>query len=448
MKKNEEFEVEIEDMGANGEGIAHKDGVTIFVPFSVTGETALIHILKVKDNIAWAKVLEVKESSAVRINPKCKYFMKCGGCVLEHVCDEFELNTKRQKIITAFKKIAGYEPQNVEMFNSNQMYGYRNKCAFPVREIDGVSCVCMFKGNTHTPIKIDRCELADESINKIISVFNKFLQVNKIKSYDEESNTGLVKFLVVRVVGGVPLVTIVLNGKKLPNISNFVEDLLKLFNKFGLNINVNTTNNNVILSSQFDHVFGEKELILNEFGISYPVSSLSFLQINDYVKNMIYSKVLEKIKCDDIVIDAYSGAGLLSAIMAQKAKMVYGIEIIPDATINANNLIKNNNITNLKNINGDCAVELPRLVRDLNEQNIKVVLDPPRKGCDKKVVDSIINAGVETVIYISCNPATLARDAKLLFDAGYIMPSVSGYNMFPQTEHIETLAIFEKRSNS
>jgi len=444
MKKNDKFEVEIDDMGYSGEGIAHKDGVTIFVPFAIIGEKVLIHVLKVKDSIAWAKIIEIKSNSKHRLEPKCKYFEKCGGCALEHVSSETELLVKQQKIKTAFKKNAGIELEKIRMFDSNKLYSYRNKCAFPIRNIDGVASVCMFKGSSHIPIKIDKCELADEKINKIIKIFNEFLNENNITAFDELTGRGLVKFLVIRVIDDVPLITIVINAKKLSNVDNLIKKLELSFAKFGLNLNINMTNNNVILSSSFIHVCGESELVANEKGISYPVSSMSFLQINDYIKNIIYDKVLDAIEKEDLVIDAYSGAGLLSAIMAKKAKYVYGIEIIKDATENANNLKISNSIKNLTNINGDCLIELPRLVEGLYSTQVKVVLDPPRKGCDKKVIDAIIKANVQKIIYISCNPATLARDAKILIDAGYKIKSVEGFNMFPQTEHVETLAFFEK----
>lgn len=444
MKKNDEFEVLIDDIGSSGEGIAHKEYCTIFIPFAIPGEKCLIHILKVKNNLAWAKLIEVKNKAKERIMPKCEYYQKCGGCNLQHVCESYELELKANKIITAFKKYANIELNNIQVFESDKVYSYRNKSAFPIRIVNGDASVCMFKGNTHTPIKIKRCELVDEDINKIIAIFNKFLNENKISVYDEIENKGLVKFLVVRIVKNVPLITIVINGNDLPMKQQLIHLLIIEFDKFGLNLNINKNNNNVILTDKFIHVYGEKELENEEFGITYPISSLSFLQINDYIKSKIYQKVLSLIDSSNIVIDAYSGAGLLSAMIAKKAKMVYGIEIIKPATENANKLADKNKINNLKNINGDCSIELPQLVKEINNSNIKIVLDPPRKGCDKKVIDAIISSNVAEIIYVSCNPATLARDAKLLFDANYKLKDISAYNMFPQTEHVETLAIFCK----
>ena len=444
MRKNDKIEIVVDDIGVNGEGIAHYDGYTIFVPYLIVGESAIVHILKVKDNIAWAKVEEIKISSNERIKPKCKYYQKCGGCVLEHVNSPYELKIKSEKIINAFKKNAGYEIKDILVVDSDKLYGYRNKSAFPIREINREKAVCMFRGSSHTPIQIDRCELAEENINIIINIFNEFLNENDISCYDEQTNTGLVKFLVIRVIDNIPLVTIVINGKDLPYKKNLCELLSKQFKIFGLNLNINTINNNVILTDKLIHVYGEKELKGEDFDIKYPVSSLSFLQINNFIKNQIYKKVLDNIISNDIVVDAYSGAGLLSAMMAKKAQKVYGIEIIKDATKNADMLAKSNNILNLTNINGDCAIELPKLIKTVTNGKIKVVLDPPRKGCDKKVIDAIILSKVQEIIYISCNPATLARDAKILFDAGYKLYEITGFNMFPQTEHVETLAIFKK----
>ena len=445
MKKNDVVEVIIDDIGSSGEGIAHVENFTVFVPFTLPQEKCEIHVLKVKDNLAWAKLLRVIDKNPNRVEPKCAYYGKCGGCVIEHASAECELKFKEQKIITAFRKNAAKNLESVTMFDSDKEYFYRNKCAFPVRNIDGVSKVCMFRGNSHNPIAIESCALADKNINKVISIFNDYINNNSISAFNEETQTGLVKFLVVRVVNNVPLITIVINGDKIKNINYFIDKIAIEFEKFGLNLNINKQNNNIILSNKFQYVYGEKELVSCEYGITYPVSSLSFLQINDYIKNLIYTKVLDLIEKDDIVIDAYSGAGLLSAILAKKAKMVYGIEIIKEATKNANDLAKNNNISNLENINGDCAEKLPKLIDNIKNNLVKVVLDPPRKGCDKKVLDAIVKAGSNTIIYISCNPLTLARDAKILFDCGYELADISGFNMFPQTEHVETLAVFQKR---
>ena len=444
MKKNDKIKVLIDDMGANGEGIAHVDGITVFVPFAIQGEICLIHILKVKDNLAWAKLVGVESESLVRVEPICPYTKKCGGCALSHVKENFELELKKNNIKNCFWKNAGIKLDDVRIYDSIKNYNYRNKCAFPVRCIDGNPSVCMFKNNSHDAIKVLSCYLADENINKVIGVVNEYLKCSNESAFDEITGKGLIKFVVVRVVQEIPLITIVINGKDLKSKFKLIDLLKESFNKFGLNLNINTKNNNVILSEKFVHIFGEEKLFADESGIVYPISSLSFLQINDDIKNKIYNRVLSFFDVGDTVVDAYSGAGLLSAIIAKKVKSVYGIEIIEAATNNANELKLLNNIKNLVNINGDCAKKLPELVESLNCDSLNVVLDPPRKGCDKKVLDAIISVGVKKIVYVSCNPATLARDAKILVGGGYKLSVVEGYNMFPKTSHVETLAVFEK----
>lgn len=444
MNKNEQFEVVIEDVGANGEGICHIDGITVFVPFAYYGEKCKIHILKVKGNIAFAKVIQIIDPSEHRVRAKCPYFQKCGGCTLQHIRRDSELETKKKHIETCMRKYAGVESIHISMVDSDLEYGYRNKCAFPVRTIDGKATVCMFKSNSHNAIRIEKCELADELINKVLKVFNVWLERSAAVAFDELTNTGNIKFLVCRVLEKKALITIVINSKKLAAVDLFVEMLEKEGIDFGLNLNINTQNNNVILTSQFVHVAGFETLQGEENSILYPISSLSFMQVNDFIKTEIYNKTLSCIDSDSVVVDAYSGAGLMSAMIATRAKKVYGIEIIEAATRNADELARVNNIENLDNINGDCAVELPKLVQNLKGQSVKIVLDPPRKGCDKRVLGAVVDACPSGIIYISCNPATLARDSKIILDAGYIIQDVTGFNMFPQTSHVETVVVFEK----
>ncbi|MBQ9790731.1 MAG: 23S rRNA (uracil(1939)-C(5))-methyltransferase RlmD [Clostridia bacterium] len=445
MNKNEQYDVTIEDVGANGEGICHVDGITVFVPFVLPNEKCKIHILKVKDNIAYAKVIEIFEKSNARVEPLCPVFGKCGGCSLQHASAEFELDSKKKQIQTCFKKYAGVQNLDVQMIDSNLEFGYRNKCAFPVRTMNGVARVCMFKQNSHSGVEIQSCPLAHGLINRVVKVFSKWLEKFNVSAFDEKENKGVVKFLVCRVLGNRVLVTVVINGTKLGSIEKFAQMLEEDGIEFGLNLNINKTNNNVILTDKFLHVCGIRELEGCENEIKYPVSSLSFMQVNDYIKTQIYNKAISSIHEGSVVIDAYSGAGLMSAMLARCAKHVYGIEIVGAATKNADELARKNDVKNLTNINGDCAEKLPELVKSLQGETVEIVLDPPRKGCDKKVLDAVVASAPQRVLYISCNPATLARDAKVLLDGGFEINEVSGFNMFPKTSHVETVAIFERK---
>jgi len=448
MKKNEIIEVLIDDIGANGEGIAHYEHYTVFVPFAMANEKCKVLVLKVKDSIVFAKLQELINESNARCKPECKYFTKCGGCTLQHVSSGAEIEAKKNIIYTSFRKYAGICLDNIKMVDSDKLYGYRNKCAFPIREINGAASVCMFRQNSHSPIKIESCPLADNLINSIISIVDEWIQEFKISAYSEETKKGLLKFLVCRVLNNKALITLVVNNQKVKYISELCEKLKNNKILYGLNLNVNSVDNNVILSDKFIYVDGFEELQGEDYGIVYPISSMSFMQVNDDVKNKIYNKVLENINADSVVIDAYSGAGLMSAMIAKKAKKVYGVEIIKQATKNANDLAKNNKIDNLVNINGDCSKILPNLVKEINNENIQIVLDPPRKGCDRKVLEAVIKADADSIVYVSCNPATLARDAKILLDSGYLVQEIWGFNMFPQTYHVESLLVLKKGETS
>ncbi|HBB44644.1 MAG TPA: 23S rRNA (uracil(1939)-C(5))-methyltransferase RlmD, partial [Clostridiales bacterium] len=254
---------------------------------------------------------------------------------------------------------------------------------------------------------------------------------------------------VARFVSDTLLVTVVINGNKLDDVNLLIDLLKQKFNKFGLNLNINKQKNNVILSNNFVEVYGENKITLSENGIAYSINNRSFLQINEEIKSEIYGKVFDEIE-GGIVIDAYSGAGLLSAMMSKHAKMVYGIEIVKPATELANQIKKQNGISNLQNINGDCSVELPKLVEHLkNESKISIVLDPPRKGCAAKVIGAVKDSKANKILYISCNPSTLARDLNMLVSNGdYTATLIQPYDMFPQTKHVETLAILSlKKAN-
>lgn len=447
MKKNDEIIITIDDIGSEGEGICHFDGITIFVPFALPGEKCKIHILKVDKTIAWAKLIGVVDQSKERVIAPCPYFKKCGGCTLQHASRHYQIKCKRQKIQTALYKYSGIKDINIDMIDSNLDYFYRNKCAFPIREVNGKPSVCMFKINSHEIVKIDKCLIAQPIINNVINIFNEFLEKYNISAYNEQTNQGLIKFLVIRTLQESVLITIVINGNSLPNKNELINMFSAKLHSFGLNLNINTANNNVILSNEFEYLYGLRQLEGRENNISYPISSNSFMQVNDFIKNQIYNSVIEKFNQNDVVIDAYSGAGLLSAQLSKKVKHVYGIEIIEAATKNANELKTANNIQNLTNINGDCAKILPELVLGLKDEDISIVLDPPRKGAEKRVLESIVKANIHKVVYISCNPATLARDIKILKDNGYILSSVCGYNMFPQTGHVETVAVICKNNN-
>jgi len=446
VRKNDIVNGTIKDLNDDGQGVLKlDDGQVIFVPNALPNEQVCIQIINTKSKFAIAKVNEFKISSENRITPHCKCFSKCGGCDIMHCNKAFQLTFKTNKVKLAFKRIIGVDVKVNPCISLNE-FRYRNKIALPVNQAGEIG---LFRKNSHSVLPINDCLITQEWNKELINCVSKYIQKSKISCYNEETKTGLLKHIVARKIGDSILITLVINGKTIPSEKTLINLLKSKFINFGLNLNINTLHNNVILANEWKHIYGLKELLANEYGISYPVSNASFFQVNDDIKTAIYDSILSQIDSNSIVVDAYSGAGLLSAIISKKAKKCYGIEIIPEATNNANELKKQNNLKNLYNINGDCSVKLPKLIKTLNKGEIIVTLDPPRKGCDKKVLDAIITSVPNNIIYISCDPNTLARDSKIILNSGnYKIKDLQPYDMFPQTKHVETVAVFQKVFNN
>ena len=441
LKKNDELEVEIVRLGANGEGVAVHQGMVIFVPFALVGERVLIHIVCDKKTFYFAKIVKIIAPSKERVSPKCIYFSKCGGCDLQHMCESHELELKKEMVKNSLEKYAKIETKINDTIGGENEYHYRNKFAFPVRSENGELKIGMFQKNSHRVIEIEDCLLQSEKCKIILKVVKEFLINNKISAFDEKTGKGLVKHIVVREHGDRFVMSVVVISSKKINFEPLVHELKKHFEHFGIVKNVNTLNNNVIFGNFDENIYGETELEIEEFGIRYTVNNKSFLQVNDEIKTKIYEKIISIVGQEKNVVDAYSGAGLLSSILAKHAGHVYGVEIVKEATENANNLKKINNLNNLTNKNGDCAKIIPELAKELDGDFV-IVVDPPRKGLDAKVVEAFISSKPKKIVYLSCDPATLARDLGLLKDF-YEIKMVQPYNMFPQTANVETLVELE-----
>ena len=409
-------------------------------------EDVKVNIIKSTKKYNIGKILEINNKNENRIDAPCPYFTKCGGCQLQHTSYENALKIKTQIVQKAISSIGKINNKVNDIIPSETVYHYRNKVSIPINP--KTRKLGMYRLSSHNIVDIDDCLLQKEMISNLIKVFNLYLSLTKNTIYNDDTKTGLLKSLVAREIENQLLITVVINGDEL-NDTNILLDLLKQnFTHFGLSLNINKLKNNVILTDNFIDVYGENKIKVKENDIEYFISNQSFLQVNDHVKSKIYQKIFEEIE-NCYVVDAYSGAGLLSAMMAKHAKEVYGIEIVKPATQLAEDLRVINNILNLTNINGDCAVELPKLLNQLSneqKQNLTIVLDPPRKGCDKTVLDAISKVLPNKIIYLSCDPSTLARDLNyLLNNSNYNIKFIQPYDMFPQTKHVETLTILEKQ---
>ena len=445
MNKNDKVKVKINNYGCNAEGVAKFNGEIVFMPYSLVGEEIDATIIKANSKFTIGKIDNIYQTSSERISPPCPYYTKCGGCQLQHTNYQNTLKIKTgivQNAITNIAKISYTVPQAKA---SENYYHYRNKIAMPINP--KTRKLGMFRTGTHNIVDIDNCLLQKNLIAKLIETVNQYLSITTNTIYDESTKKGLLKSIVAREINNEILLTIVINGNDLKDAELLAEMLKANFNKIGLSLNINKLNNNVILTDNFIHVYGQKSIEIEEFGIKYEINNQSFLQVNDEVKNMIYKQIFDETE-NNIVINTYSGAGLLSAMLSKVANKVFGIEIVEAANKLADQLKDKNNIQNLVNICGDCSDALPKLLNTLTgaeKQNLTLVLDPPRKGCDAKVLDAILKVQPTKIIYVSCDPSTLARDLNLLMQSGnYGIKFIQPYDMFPQTKHVENLAVLEK----
>lgn len=442
LRKNTIIKGTIQDLNDDCQGVLNTNGTVVFVPFALPGEEIEGIIINTKSKFAIAKVTKLNTESSTRTPAPCPYYFKCGGCDLQHLKKENQLEFKTLKVKKALKRNAKIEHEVLPCISAND-FRYRNKIALPISPCGEMG---LYRKNTHSILPITDCLITQEWNKKLIKVINDYISQSKVTIYNEDTKQGILKQVVARNINDTLLVTMVITENDLPKSDLLIKLLNASFKKFGLNLNINKLNNNVILSNNWKKVYGTQELLANEEGIAYPVSNASFFQVNNEIKTLIYKKVLELIDPSSTVIDAYSGAGLLSAIISKKAKKCYGVEIVPEATENANKLKINNNLHNLENINGDCTTIIPKLVKNIKDKDVIITLDPPRKGCDKKVLEAIKSAMPNRIIYISCNPQTLARDlGYLLEDNSYVLSLVQPYDMFPQTSHVETLVCLDKK---
>ncbi len=467
MNKNDIITDTVLRIGMNGEGILSHEGKTVFVPFSLTGEKIQFKVLKVESKIAYGKLLEVYTPADCRVRPRCKVFGKCGGCQLQHMGYAAQLKVKEEIIRVCFKKIAGLDVDVKPAIKCTKTYGYRNKLQLPVQYTDEGTKIGFYAENSHRVVPIKDCPINPEWTSGIINAFEKYISEFNIKGYDFKTNEGDLREISVKDVGGNLIITAVITNKPLKGVNRLI-DLLKeqLKSEFSLFLNINNTLSNVIYGKEFILKYGPPEYILDTRGIKHKIGVKSFMQVNDEIAYKLYSCVKEMIGDNDdtVVINAYSGAGLLTAILAKNSKHVIGIEIVEEAVDCANKLAKSNGLSEkITNYLGKVEDIMPDIITNETAKGNKLclVLDPPRKGCDIRVINSIIESGVEKIIYVSCKPSTLARDVGLLvgsleyingeikrvndYKERYIIRCVKPFDMFPQTKHVETLVCLERK---
>ena len=429
------MKIKIERLGINGEGIASlNDGKIGFVEYALPGEVIEGTIYQNKAKFCRVKLESVEKPSKHRVAAPCPYFGVCGGCDVQHMCFSYQLEFKKLKVQDCLKKIAKIDFDIKEIISANS-YNYRNKVVFPVRFQDGKTVIGLFKKQSHQVVEIENCLIADNKIVEAFKIIKNYLLNSNLVGFNEKTLKGDVKYFVLRHISNQILLTLVCTRKI--NFDNLYAILKSNFDSVGLSI---VSDNKDIMSGKYVHIAGIEAIELEEFGIKYSIDNRGFLQVNNEIKTLLYKSVLEQIENNDIVIDAYSGAGLMSAIISKKCKTVSAIEINKSACESAKNLVERNNINNLTIYCADVKEKLGECIEKTS--NPVVILDPPRAGCEKEVLQIIENKA-KKIVYISCDPATLARDLSFL-KTYYKIDKITLFEMFPQTSHVETLVVLSR----
>lgn len=450
MEKEDELEILIEDMGTDGEGIGHgEDGYTLFVKGGLPGDRVRVKIMKAKKNYAYARLVEIISPSPDRVEPVCAVASKCGGCQIQHLNYEKQLEYKQNKIKNCLMRIGGFsgiEALMEPIMGMENPFFYRNKAQFPVgKDKNGELKIGFYAGRTHSIVDISGCCIQAPVNEEILKVIRRFIQETGLEPYDEKTHTGLVRHILTRVgfVTGEIMVCLVVNGEKIPFHQRLVEMLTELKGMKSICMNVNRDRTNVILGEKVITLWGQDYITDLIGAVKYQISPLSFYQVNPVQTKKLYETALEfaDLHGDEVVWDVYCGIGTISLFLAQKARMVYGVEIIPQAVEDAKLNSKLNGIVNAEFFVGAAEVVLPGKYEESRGEMTAdvIVVDPPRKGCDAEVLDTIVKVGAKKVVYISCDPATLARDLRHLGDRGYEVKRVRGCDLFGQGVHIEVV---------
>lgn len=447
--KNEEYILDIVSQGYEGEGVAKIDSYPIFIEGALKGEKVKVKIVKVNKNFAYGKLLEVIEKSEGRVEPKCKYFKKCGGCKLQHMNYETQLDFKWERVKDCIKKIGGLSEDLVEypIGMEENPYKYRNKVQLPIGMDKSKPVLGFYAPRSHDIIDIEECLIQEEDANKISKITREWIEEFNIMPafVDGKFNKkGLLRHVMIRkgFKTGEVMVVIVATRKDLKHIDELIKKLE--FHVEGLKsvvLCVNAKDTNVILTPECYTLWGE-DYIQDYIGdFKFNISPLSFFQVNPMQTEVLYNKALEyaKLTGKETVFDAYCGTGSITLFLSQKAKKVYGVEIVEPAIINARENAKMNNVSNTEFFVGKSEEVIPKLIKEGVKADV-IVVDPPRKGCDIKLLKAIGETKPERVVYVSCDPSTLARDLKILDELGYKTEKVQPVDMFPQTAHIENIA--------
>ena len=456
MKKNDFVTLTIEDIGVGGEGIGKAEGMTFFVKDAVVGDVIQARITKLKKNYGYARLMKILKPSEKRKEAKCPVARQCGGCQVQEMAYEEQLKFKERKVRNNLERIGGFESTLLDavmepICGMEEPFHYRNKAQYPIGiDRDGNPVAGFYAGRTHQIIPNTVCALGKEINTEVLNIVLEFMKEFHVTAYDEGTGTGLFRHVLIRsgFKTGEIMVCLIVNGTQIPHVETLTERLTKLPGMTSITMNINCENTNVIMGKEIRLLWGQ-EYITDYIGeIKYQISPLSFYQVNPVQTEVLYGLACEYagLTGQETVWDLYCGIGTISLFLAQKAKQVYGVEIIPQAIEDARKNAEINGITNAEFYVGKAEEVLPDYYRKYEESHPGrrahadvIVVDPPRKGCDETLLETMVNMEPDRIVYVSCDSATLARDLKYLCENGYELKKVRPADMFPMTVHVETV---------
>ncbi|MGD6964326.1 23S rRNA (uracil(1939)-C(5))-methyltransferase RlmD [Fictibacillus phosphorivorans] len=450
VHKNEIYEVDIVDLTHEGAGVARVNGFTLFVPNTLPGERAKIKVVGVKKGFGFGRLEELIEESPERVEPPCPIYKWCGGCQLQHQSYEGQLEYKRKLVEDVLTRIGKLEdvPVLSTLGMGEEPWRYRNKAQVPVGERNGRIITGFYQKRSHEIVEMDSCIITGDTNDDAVQAVKEIVNQYNISAYKEEKHKGILRHIIARYgkTTGDLMIVLVTNGQELPQRKKIVEDIRNALPEIKSIVqNVNSKRTNVIFGEETRVLWGA-EYIYDFIGdIKFAISARSFYQINPDQTKVLYDQALQyaELNGDETVIDAYCGIGTISLFLAQKAKKVYGVEIVPEAIEDARRNAELNNLHNAEFAVGKSEDVIPEWKKQGITPDV-IVVDPPRKGCDEELLKTIIEMKPKRVVYVSCNPATLARDLRILEDGGFKTVEVQPVDMFPQTTHVEAVAKLER----
>ena len=446
--KNQIYEALITDYTAEGQGVAHVEGCAVFIPNAIAGERVKVRIEKAQKTWAAGKIVEILEKSPHRVNRECPVAKLCGGCDFWHMDYEEECRLKADRVRQALNRIGGESLETVPLLEAPTCYGYRNKAQYPVSSKKGKAYAGFFRAGTHQVVENHRCLILPEEADKVKEIVISYVNQFKIPAYDEEQHKGLLRHIYVRrgVVSGQVLVCLVVNGRKLPHVKELVERLSAVPGFTSLVLAVNTRPGNAILGDEFITLHGPGYIEDTLCGLRFRLSPRSFYQVNHHQAQRLYDAAITQaqITKNDLVLDLYCGVGTITLAMAKAAGKVIGVEVVEQAVQDAKENAVRNGIENAEFFCGDAG----KAALELEAKGIRpdvIVVDPPRKGLNADTIQALHKMSPRRIVYVSCDPATLARDVALLKEHGYKLQNAMAADLFPRCAHVETVCLLSRK---